>query len=444
MEVRADHLSFAYKEGKTILHDVSLEVKAGEILYVLGPNGGGKSTLLSCLAGLLQPDSGKVYLAEKPLAEFEAAERARLIGMIPQMHVPSFAYTVEEMVMMGRAPHLGWLESPSRVDYEIVQNALEQVGLLELKGRPYTEISGGERQLTLIARGLAQKCQILLMDEPSAHLDLSNQYRILEIIQQLSHKGLSFIITSHSPNDALATADRVLLLNNGWVTAYGPPDEVLTEALLSTVYGVRTEVIYETIRGLGKPRAVVPRRPETIDPQSMEIEGSLLWEVFEKRHKQSQLILVTGMSGAGKTTWCSRLVELARARGMSVDGILAPGIFEGQHKTGISVRNLKTGEEKQLAKLRQDDSGDISTPMCTFDPDVLDWANDQLGEIKECDLLIIDELGPLEFLRSEGLMEGMDLIDRQDFKAAFVVVRSSLLPNALQRWPDALVINGRI
>ena len=272
----------------------------------------------------------------------------------------------------------------------------------------------------------------------------SNQYRILEIIQQLSHKGLSFIITSHSPNDALATADRVLLLNNGWVTAYGPPDEVLTEALLSAVYGVRTEVIYETIKGLGKPRAVVPRRPETIDPQSMEKEGSLLWEVFEKRHKQPQLMLVTGMSGAGKTSWCSRLVDQARAQGMSVDGILAPGIYEGKHKTGISVRNLKTGEEQQLAKLRQDDTGDISTPRWTFDPDVLDWANDQLGEIKECDLLIIDELGPLEFLRGEGLMEGVDLIDQRDFKAAFVVVRSSLLPNALQRWPDALVINGRV
>jgi len=231
--LQAQHLRFSYFPGETVLHDVSLCLDEGQILYILGRNGGGKTTLLSCLAGLLTPESGKITLEGKPLSAYNAAQRARKIGLIPQMHTPAFAYTVREMVMMGRSPHLHWLESPSSTDQAIIEEAMEQVGIYELRDRAYTEISGGERQLVLIARGLAQKCQILLMDEPTAHLDLSNQHRVLEIVQQLTRKGLAFIISSHSPNDALTYANQVLLLSDGWVTDYGSPKEMLTEPLFS-------------------------------------------------------------------------------------------------------------------------------------------------------------------------------------------------------------------
>jgi iron complex transport system ATP-binding protein len=444
MHLKAQHLSFAYLPGMTVLHDVSISVKSGEMLYILGRNGGGKTTLLSCLAGLLKPEKGQVFFNEKDIQDYTASERAQLIGLIPQMHIPIFAYTVEEMVMMGRAPYLSWMGSPSAEDHHVVEESLEQVGLSELRKRPYTEISGGERQLTMIARGLAQKCQVLLMDEPTAHLDLSNQQRVLDIIHQLTKQGLSFIISSHAPNDALTFADRVLLLNEGWVIDYGDPKDVLTETMISSVYGVQTEVIYLKDDGFRMPRAVIPRRPETVSPDSINQKDGFLSKVFEKRFSSPQLLIVTGLSGAGKTTWCSKLVDLAQHNNLSVEGILSPGIFENGKKTGIEVRSLISGETRQLATLRRKDNAKISTPRWNFSPEVLNWANQELINKDVKDLLVIDELGPLEFLRGEGLIAGLERIDSKQYKVACIVVRSSLLPKALQRWPNAKVINGRL
>ncbi len=444
MQLEAQHLSYAYEPGQTVLHNVSLGLKPGEILYILGPNGCGKTTLLACLSGLIHPDIGKITLNGKCLDDYPSAERAKLMGMIPQMHTPVFAYTVMDMVMMGRAPHLGWLGSPSKEDKVIVEEALEMVGMLELRNRPYTEISGGERQLTLIARGLTQSAKILLMDEPTTHLDLSNQHRILEIVQQLSRQGLSFIISSHAPNDALSYADDVLLLSGGWVMEYGSPGKTLTESLLSAVYGIHTEVIYSAQNGLSIPRAVVPRRPISVIPSSLSEPESLLKSIFGQSIDEPQLIIVTGLRGAGKTSWCIKLASEAKDHGLNVQGLLSPGIFKDHQKIGIAVRNLVTGEEHQLAKLRDDRFAELATPRWTFDLDIMFWANQVLEKVSGSDLLIIDELGPLEFLQGEGLTSGLALIDSGEFRVACVVVRSSLLPKAIQRWPNALVVSGWI
>ncbi len=444
MNLSATHLSFAYSPEKMVLHDVSLDLSAGETLYVLGRNGGGKTTLLACLAGLLNPEKGEVFIDNRNLLDYSATERAKLIGLIPQLHIPAFAYSVFDMVMMGRAPHLGWLQSPKSSDHSVVEEALELVGLTDLKERPYTEISGGERQLVLIARGLAQKCRILLMDEPTAHLDLSNQHRVLEIIDQLSRQGLAFIISSHAPNDALSYADNVLLLNGGWVTDYGKPQEILTESALSAVYGVRTEVIYQVENGQSNPRAVVPRKPLTIRPDSIKDPKSILGSLFKGRDHTQQLIIVTGLSGAGKTTWCQNLVKNAKSENLSINGILSPGRFQGDKKIGINIVNLASGEEKKLASLNEKDQTRLSTPRWAFNADSMIWANQVLENANVWDLLIIDEIGPLELLRNEGLLAGLKLIDEGRYKVACVVVRSSLLLKALQRWPEALVINGRI
>ncbi|MDF1519932.1 MAG: ATP-binding cassette domain-containing protein [Brevefilum sp.] len=444
MLLEAANISYAYLPGKTVLHDVSLQLNAGETLYVLGKNGCGKTTLLSCLGGLLKPNAGRVFLDSTLIADFSASERAKRIGLIPQMHTPAFAYTVRQMVMMGRAPHLPWLGSPTEKDHLIVEEALEQIGLLELQDRPYTEVSGGEQQLVLIARGLAQKCPILLMDEPTAHLDLSNQHRVMEIVHQLGQQGLSFIISSHEPNDALAYADNVLLLSGGWVTEVGKPQDVLTETLLSSVYDIQTEVIYQHENGAKKARAVLPRRPLVVKPDSLQAEGSFLNKIFKKRIEKPQIILVTGLSGSGKTSWCTQMIKEAVESGHSVEGILSPGIFEGNKKTGIEVIDLTSGERKRLARLREEGRGEISTPRWVFDPNVLDWANQRLQNSTGRDLLIIDELGPLEFLRNKGLLAGLERLDQGQFEVACVVVRSSLLPKALQRWPDAQVVRGQL
>lgn len=444
MLLQAKHLRFSYIPGETVLHDVSLNLNPGEILYILGRNGGGKTTLLSCLAGLLQADSGEILLNGKSIGDYQAAQRSQKIGLIPQMHTPVFAYTVREMVMMGRAPHLHWLESPSSVDHTIVEESMEQVGIFELGDRPYTEISGGESQLVLIARGLAQKCQILLMDEPTAHLDLSNQHRVLEIVQQLSRQGLSFIISSHAPNDALTYADQVLLLSDGWVTNYGLPETTLTEPLLSSVYGIQTEVIYQNENGALTPRAVVARRPTSITPESINDSHSLLSYILNLGNYNPQILIVTGLSGAGKTTWCTQLARLAEEKGMQVKGVLSPGVYKGERKVAINARAIESGETRQLAKLQDRETSELSTPRWRFKPETVAWMNDLLENIKTSDLIIIDEVGPLELLRRKGLTAGMHLVDEENYRVACVVVRSSLVPKALQRWPGAVVVSGDV
>ncbi len=442
--IEAHHLNFAYKANRTVLHDVSFSLQEGELLYLLGRNGSGKTTLLHCLAGLIKPEKGSVTISGKALNDFSASDRAKLIGLIPQIHNPVFNYTVKEMVMMGRAPHLGWLSSPTISDHVLVDQALERVGLSELKNQTYTEISGGERQLTLIARGIVQNCPILLMDEPSAHLDLNNQYRVSEIIKQLSRQGLSFIVSSHEPNDALAYADHVLLLSGGWVMDYGEPQKILTESLLSTVYGIKTEVIYSMENNQPIPRAVVPMQPVIMTPDSLLNKNSTLRKIFSERESVPKLILVTGLSSAGKTTWCSRLADMAERENFKVVGILSPGVYQDDLKVGIAIKAIHLGVEKQLAHLRDHFESNLATMRWAFDTATLDWANDVLKTCPKGDLLIIDELGPIEFLRGEGLTSGLSRIDNGDYAVACVVVRSSLLPKALQRWPHALVVNGAI
>jgi len=444
MLLQANHLNFSYLPGKTILHDISVELHPGEVLYVLGRNGSGKTTLLSCLAGILHPNAGEVALNGSDLHKLSATARAQQIGLIPQKHTPVFSYTVAEMVMMGRAPHLGWLGSPTREDRSIVDDVMAQVGVYELRDRPYTEISGGEQQLVLIALGLAQQCSVLLMDEPTAHLDLSNQHRVLEIVNQLSERGISFIISSHSPNNALSFADRVLLLTGGWVTASGIPQETLTASLLSSAYGIQTEVLYEDRAGVKTPVAVITQRPITLLPESLKDPHSLLSDIFSRSKGQPQLILVSGLSGAGKTTWCTRLVKLAREQGLSVSGVLSPSIYKSQHKVGINIVDLRTDEIRQFAQLREKRARGEGTPRWAFDQDALTWANQVIGESEQCDLLVMDELGPLELLQNKGLTAGLGRLDAGKYKVACAVIRSSLLPNALQRWPDAIVVKGTI
>ncbi|MBN1265553.1 MAG: ATP-binding cassette domain-containing protein [Anaerolineales bacterium] len=442
MELEAKGLFFSYSPDKPVLQDISFHLEPGELLFVLGRNGSGKTTLLSCLNGIFTPSAGEVILDGKDIASYRAVDRARRIGLIPQLHTPTFAYSVREIVLMGRSPHLSLFGAPGLEDMAIVDEALETVGLVDLQHRPYTQLSGGEQQLVLIARGLAQKCNILLMDEPSAHLDLSNQYQVLEMIDQLAKQGLSFIISSHSPNNALAYAKRVLLLQNGRVMAYGELEETLTEPLLSAAYGLKTEVIYKKENGTATPQAILPRRPLAISPASMADPDSDLSCILERSCDTPQLVVVTGLSGAGKTTWCREMVKHAKAKGLTVGGLLSPAVFEEGRKTGIDLIDLVSGEQRPLAKLRGETVSGVGTAQWDLDPEVIAWGDAILTEQPDCDILVLDELGPLEFFRKEGFLSGLALIDQKQFRAAFVVVRSSLLPFAQQRWPYAHIVTA--
>ncbi len=237
-----ERLSFGYSEKKDIFSNLSFSVSQGEVFCILGPNGIGKSTLIKCMAGILDPDSGSISVQGRPMSAYREHERAKCIGYVPQAHTSPFPYSVREMVTLGRAPYLSLFSAPGSADYAIAQKAMETVGIAHLAGRPCTEISGGELQLALIARVLAQQPSILLLDEPTAHLDFGNQMRILMVINDLASAGMTVIMSSHFPNHAFMTADRVAIMRDGTFCDIGEPEEVITDESMEQTYGIAVRV----------------------------------------------------------------------------------------------------------------------------------------------------------------------------------------------------------
>jgi iron complex transport system ATP-binding protein len=260
MELSVQHVGFAFHPGQPVLADVSFTVGADAVVYILGHNGCGKSTLFNCLAGIYTPQAGQILLDGQDIARWPHRRRARWIGLVPQNHAAAFPYSVREMVLMGRAPHLGAFDTPGRDDYRRAEEALAAVGLTELVDRSYNELSGGERRLVMVARGLAQDSDLLLLDEPDAYLDPRNQHIVQETIVRLARRGRSFIVTSHAPNSALLYADRVILMKGGRLLADGAPEVVLTEGRLTEAYNMPVEVLYDTAGGRRRPRAILPQR----------------------------------------------------------------------------------------------------------------------------------------------------------------------------------------
>jgi iron complex transport system ATP-binding protein len=239
-----------------VLDDVSLEIPPGQAVAILGPNGAGKTTLLQVLLGALPPQEGEVWLAGKPQARLSRRETARLVGLVPQIEHVQFDFSVLEYVLMGRAPHLGVLDQPSEADYRIAFDTLEALGLGHLRGRRVPDLSGGERQMVLLARALAQQTAILLLDEPTAHLDLSNKGRLLEVLVDLGRRGTTVVFSTHDPDAAALVAQHLILMRNGRIVDAGPLEQVLTPAKLSTTYGVPVQVIEiegRLISLLGRP-----------------------------------------------------------------------------------------------------------------------------------------------------------------------------------------------
>lgn len=242
MELVVDGVTFDYGNGQNILQGMSFSYRSPGVLCLLGSNGVGKSTLLRCIMGELSPSSGSITIDGRPTRSYTPREMALKVAYIAQTHNPSFSYPVIDVVTMGRTAHIGYLSNPSDADVEFAYRQLEYLGIERLAQRPYTDISGGERQLVMIASALAQEPEAMLLDEPTAHLDFGNQFKFVQLVDRLRERGVGVLMTTHFPDHALLLDCETAILSAGGVVAQGPAREVVTEEALRRIYDIEIHI----------------------------------------------------------------------------------------------------------------------------------------------------------------------------------------------------------
>jgi len=240
--IEARGVTFSY-DTKPVLRDINMTVHRGEVISLLGPNGSGKSTLLKVMLGLLRPSQGSVHLKGKEISRIDAKAVARQIAYVPQTHKGTFSYKVIDVVLMGRLPHKPFFFSYNQKDRDIAFEKMERLSIGHLADRPYTELSGGERQLTLIARAMAQGAEIFVLDEPATGLDYGNQLRLLEQIIKLARQGYTFIKSTHSPEHAFWLGDRSVMIKDGTIIGDGKTDAIIDQESLYALYNARVSVV---------------------------------------------------------------------------------------------------------------------------------------------------------------------------------------------------------
>lgn len=255
MKVDVSNLSFSYG-NQLVLDDISFTAKENQLLSILGPNGAGKSTLLQCMLGLLKGYKGKVLLNGIDIKGIGTREMAKLAAYVPQSHYPAFNFSVLDMVLMGTTVQISSISSPGEKQIGLAERALEKLGIYHLKNRGYTQISGGERQLVLMARALVQEAKILILDEPTANLDYGNQIRVLTQIKALAKEGYTILQSTHNPDQAFMFSDTVMVMKSGKVLALGTPNDIFTEELIKNLYGVEVEM--KSLYG-DRARACIPK-----------------------------------------------------------------------------------------------------------------------------------------------------------------------------------------
>jgi len=242
MLIKVDGLSCGY-DKKEVLSNLSFEIGEGELWCVLGSNGIGKSTLFKTLLGLLKPIRGEILIKDKPLPEWSRKELAKVIAYVPQSHTPPFPFKVREIVAMGRHPYQGQTGYMTDEDISRVEEAMEMTGITDLAERPYTRISGGERQLALIARAVAQSTDVMILDEPVSNLDFGNHAKVISYIREFAGMGKTIIMTTHDPDHAFIPGSHALLLDEGAVFASGMGRDILTEPAVTRMYHVKNKIV---------------------------------------------------------------------------------------------------------------------------------------------------------------------------------------------------------
>lgn len=241
MTVEVKGLSFSYRTAE-VLKGISFDASEGTLLCVLGKNGAGKSTLFRCILGLLKGYGGDILIDGIPACTLSARELAKKISYIPQNHSTVFSFSVLDMVMMGTTAQLGSFENPGKKERSAAEAALEMMNIRHLKNRNFCSISGGEQQMVLIARAIAQQTKILIMDEPCSNLDYGNQIKVMKAVKNLAKQGYLIIQSTHNPEHVFLFADEVLVILEGKVEAKGYAEEILTEDLLERIYGINVNL----------------------------------------------------------------------------------------------------------------------------------------------------------------------------------------------------------
>lgn len=235
--LRVSDLKCGYDRKTEIVHGVSFTVEDGEFACIMGANGCGKSTTMKTILDILPPFGGRVEVDGRDVFSMKNEDRAQIFAYIPQSHTPPFPYTVADVVLLGRTPYIGQLARVREKDRVIAYQAMRQLSITHLADAVYSELSGGQQQLVLIARALAQQPKVLLMDEPTASLDFGNQQLVLSRMRKLTHDGMSVLMVTHDPGHAFFCADKVIMMEKGAVLGIGTPGEVITEPNLKRIYG---------------------------------------------------------------------------------------------------------------------------------------------------------------------------------------------------------------
>lgn len=241
MMLAVQNLSFSYG-ARQVLKDISFQAQKGEMLSLLGPNGVGKSTLFHCMLGLLKGYQGEIRVDGSDVNRMKPRELAQKIAYIPQVHSPAFSYSVRDMVLMGATGHMAYTATPGKVQREAANHALDRMGILGLANRSFSKLSGGERQLVLMARAMVQDAHIWFLDEPTASLDYGNQFLALHTLQRLAEEGYLICLSIHNPDHALRFATRVIAMLDGGILADGIPHEVLDDTTLERLYRIPAKV----------------------------------------------------------------------------------------------------------------------------------------------------------------------------------------------------------
>ncbi len=218
------------------MEDIGFSVEKGELCGLFGPNGSGKTTLFQCCLGFIRPDKGNILFHDKDIRKMTIKEAAQHVSYVPQHHAQPFAYPVKEMVLMGRTPHMGRFYRPSGKDLAAASAAMEQVGILDLANDPFDILSGGQQQLVLIARAIAQETELILLDEPTSALDFKNQTLVWKALRQIADQGTGILACSHDPNHVAWFCDTAVVLGSAGLVARGVPDQIFSQELMDEIY----------------------------------------------------------------------------------------------------------------------------------------------------------------------------------------------------------------